>query len=692
MKADYVSFRRATNASLVGLAIQFVLSLALWLTGYYTGDPTQTDAAIFGFIGVFVWLGLAILFDQHRRERVEAMEAETLSESGAASSSVFESAGDEMRVQARRLRVMVKFGLPALSLVLGLLLIGFGVLRIRGAQDWSAEMLTNPPEGSPATLFTGLVVAFVGFIFARYASGMSKQDIWAPLRGGAGFAVGLSLFGTYTAIAQFVRIAEPDVLLRWQPVLFSGALIFIGAEIILNLLVDLYRPRKKGDPIRPGFDSRLMAFVAAPDRVAESVSDAINYQFGFDVASTWFYRLISKWLGLMAVFGVIIIWALSCITIIGPDQEGLQLRNGKLVRTLSPGAHLTLPWPWDQVVVPRSAREGLLDEVTYSSSTTGVMRLELGTPPPDPGLGPILWTEDHTAQERFAIVRSSDTGRSAAGQAADRALIAVEVPMVYAVSDVEAFERLGPPLVRENLLRAVGQREVMLFLSEKTVDEVLSSSRSQMAEDFRVRLTAAYERLNPGPDGVPLGAGIEVLMVGVEGVHPPKDTAEAFENVVNAQQNYEGRLELARTRAVQALTSVVGGTELSETIGTEIDELTRLRRSGADEVEVVRQEQRVQALILDAGGEAAEAILQAGAQRWSRHMGARSASDLYGGLIASYSANPLLFEASQRVNAWLSAMEDARVYIVTSDDIKTRIELQDRDTAVDVFDAGSDFE
>jgi len=690
MKADYVSFRRATNASLIGLVIQLVLALAFGLTGYYTQDPPLTDAAILGFVGVLVWLSLAILFDQHRRERVEAMEAQALTESGGASSSVFESAGDELRVQAGRLRFMVKFMLPAVSLVVGLSLGVSGVLRLGGASAYSEALLTNQREGSTATLFVGLVTGFIGFIFARYASGMSKQGIWAPLRGGAGFAVAMSLFGVYTAIAHFVRIAEPDVLLRWQPVIFSAALIVIGGEILLNLLVDLYRPRKKGDPIRPAFDSRLMAFVAAPDRVAESVSEAINYQFGFDVASTWFYRLISKWLATLAAAAVIVLWALSSLVIIEPDQEALLLRNGRLERTLGPGLHLTAPWPWDQVVVPESVIEETLGEATYVSSTTGARRLDLGTTPHDGSGGPILWTEEHATVERFNLVRSGDTGPGSSGN--DRALVAVEVPMIFAVEDVAAYERLAPALERERLLRAVGRRVVMLYFSEKTVDEVLGASRSQMEADLRRRLEAEYAAMNPGPDGEPRGAGIRILTIGVEGVHPPQQTAEAFENVVNAQQLRAGRLELARTRAIEALTGVVGGTELSGRIVSEIDELTRLNRSGADDEAIIRQEQVVSGLILEAGGEAAEALLAAGADRWIRHMGARAASDAYEGQLASYRANPLLYKTGAWVNSLVDAMTESRVYIVTDDNIKTRIELQDRDTGVDVFDTGGDFE
>src|SRR5262245_44014417 len=119
MKADYLSFQRATRVSLLGLLIQLALGLLLLLYVLFNADKGAATGSVYVFLGVPVWRSLAILFDQHRRERIEAIEAEAFAASDAASSSVFEERSEDLRVAARRLKVLYKFMIPSVSLLVG---------------------------------------------------------------------------------------------------------------------------------------------------------------------------------------------------------------------------------------------------------------------------------------------------------------------------------------------------------------------------------------------------------------------------------------------------------------------------------------------------------------------------------------------------------------------------------------------
>src|SRR5690606_28156298 len=98
----------AASRSLLGLAIQLTLAVVFLVYGILGRDSSALTAAYFMFVGVPAWLVLAILFDQHRRERIEAIEAEAFAASDAATSSVFESRSDELRLAARRLKAMYR--------------------------------------------------------------------------------------------------------------------------------------------------------------------------------------------------------------------------------------------------------------------------------------------------------------------------------------------------------------------------------------------------------------------------------------------------------------------------------------------------------------------------------------------------------------------------------------------------------
>lgn len=698
MKADYLTYRRATSVSLLGLVIQTVLAVALLVYGVLAHDHAAVTACLAVALGVPIWLTLAIVYDQHRRERVEALEAERLAEAEGGGSSVFEGQAGEFRVAARRVQMLHRFAVPAVSLVLGAAMIGLGLWRLsEGRELLSPDRFAEPRQRGWA-IALGLILAFVGFVFARYVSGMAKQKVWANLRAGSAAAVGAALLGLAMAVGQFIDIAGPDVVLRYLQVAFPIYLIASGAEIFLNFVLDMYRPRKPGELPRPAFDSRFLGFAAAPDRIAKSISDAINYQLGFNVTSGWFYRLLSRSLLLLVLLGVGIIWALTALTVIEPHQRGIVLRFGRPIgKELGPGLHLKAPWPIDRVEMPAllrtDARTGRMSVAGYTA--TGVRTIDLGTPPPT-AEGPILWTNEHAREEIFQLVQPSRAGAESAArgdQDAGLAMVAVEIPMQYAVSDVMLFEQLAPPELRDGLLRSVAQREIVRYFSGAPLDDVIGGRRVEIAAGLRERIEAAFAGMNPGPDGKPMGAGVEILSLSVMRPHPPQKVAANFERVVQAEQNRQAKIEAANADEIETLTRVVGSVDLANRIVAEIDALTALRDGlGGDRAatpeQVRAQELKIQQLIETAGGRAASTIAEARAERWARHMRERGRAARYEGQLAAYAASPEVYKASLYFDALKEAFARSRLYITSESvkDLRMRVELQDRQSGLDVFD------
>jgi len=690
MKADFQTYARAARTSLLGLLIQLVLGVTLLIYSFFGRDVTAQVGALFILLGIPVWLSLAVVFDQHRRERVEALEAEALAESDAAGSSVFEDGGDEMRVAARRLQTMYKYLLPGVSLLIGVGLVGIGLVYFRFASGKVDPVdFVAPRERGWATSI-GLGIAFLGFIVARYVAGMAKQPVWSNLRAGAAYAVGAALIGLSIAVAHFIDIAGPDVAVRYLQVAVPLAIIVLGAEVFLNFVLGVYRPRKPGELPRPAFESRILGFAAAPDRIAESVGGAINYQFGFEVTGSWFYQLLSRSLGLLVLAGLLVAWLLTSLVVIEPHQRALQLRFGRLVDSdLQPGLHLKWPWPIDTIEIPRYVERDETGRVTYSTRTaTGIRSLNLATNPAE-SEGPILWTNEHAMNERgtLVVVQPASGIRVDEGLregVKDLSLMAVEVPLHYSIRDVEAYERLGPPEMRDDYLRAVARRVVMRQLSSVSVSELLGEERAAISLELKRAIEEVFAERNPlGPDRGPV---VEVLMVGVEGVHPPGRVAPDFEKVVDAEEKARLLLADREARAAQIRNEVVGSVELAEEIVRELDEWERLRDERAGEAEIAEQELLVQGLIQDAGGNAAKLILEASAERWQVHMGAREELANYLGVVHSYQASPAVFRATRYFDSLQEALRDSRLYIIDEAyPSKLRFDLMDRNSATSVF-------
>jgi len=106
--------------------------------------------------------------------------------------------------------------------------------------------------------------------------------------------------------------------------------------------------------------------------------------------------------------------------------------------------------------------------------------------------------------------------------------------------------------------------------------------------------------------------GFEIVSVSVEGVHPAKIVAPAFEGVVSAAQRKEANRLSAEAEAIGVLTRVVGTKAAAGVINREKIELDRLRSTSAADAKmseedlqskITEQEIKLKELIAKAGGE-----------------------------------------------------------------------------------------
>lgn len=687
MKADYLTFRRGTSVSILGFAVQLVLALAFLIYSQYSKDHGAFTAAIYLGIGLLVWFTLGLMFDLHRRERLEAMEIESFGATDTG--SAFQSSTEEIRQAARRLAFMQRFFVPGMSLFIAALLLGAGWWRLG-----TGRMLAHQDEAVDGVLSgwaiaIGIGAAFVGFVFARFVAGMAKQKVWASLRAGAAYAVGAALFGLAIAAAHFIAYAgDEDVVLRYLPMVLPIAMIVLGVETVINFALDIYRPRRPGEAPRAAFDSRVLGFLAAPDKIAESLGEAINYQFGIDVTGSWFYQLLSRSVVALAMVALVTGWLLTSIVVVEPHQRAMILTWGQISRAdVGPGLHVKWPWPIGTVEIPGYTHTQMVDGKPVRTSlrtVEGVRVLHIGTNPPDADEGPILWTKQHAVDEQFLIVQPSQVNAGidgvATGQAQDVALVAIEVPMHYVVKDVELFDKVAAPDVRDEYFTSLGKRVVMQFASRLTVDEVLASNRSKLAGDLRQELTREFGKLNEGQ-----GAGIEILFVGIEGVHPPMAVAPQFEQVIGDRQKKEMAIEDAQRYKIETLAQAAGTVGQAEVIASKLNHLDELMKQGADEPAVAEYRLEIQHDLERSGGELGAMLIDASARRWTRHMGERGQAALHVGQVASYEAAPDLYRARKYFDSMLEAMKGSRVFIVPPNLNNIRIELQDHDSAADIF-------
>src|SRR6185503_7680178 len=119
-------------------------------------------------------------------------------------------------------------------------------------------------------------------------------------------------------------------------------------ETMVNLVLEIYRPRVKGQQARLLYESRLVGLLSQPEGLITTAAQALDYQFGFKVSDTWFYKFLERALGWLILLQVVVLLLSTSIIFIEPGEQGILERFGKPVdsrHVLQPGAHLKLPWP-----------------------------------------------------------------------------------------------------------------------------------------------------------------------------------------------------------------------------------------------------------------------------------------------------------------------------------------------------------
>src|SRR5690606_25304096 len=190
--------------------------------------------------------------------------------------------------------------------------------RTNLADEKATDFLLTPHRGWAIAIC--LSVALVSFIFSRFVAGMAKVTAWQNLRGGASSMAGNAIVALALAVGIIFRFFDNDAVIETIANVLPYFLFVVAGEIGLNFILNLYRPRIAGEVPRPAFDSRILSYLATPDSIVRSVNEAVNYQFGFDIASSWGYQLLLRSLGWLLLIGVTALVLLNTMVIVEPHQ------------------------------------------------------------------------------------------------------------------------------------------------------------------------------------------------------------------------------------------------------------------------------------------------------------------------------------------------------------------------------------
>lgn len=705
MRIDHHAYLRATKVAGFGLLMQIAVGLLLFFFGHLSNDTASVHASLFVFPGVLMWLGLIIIFHQHKLERLEALEEDELSATRAGAESFFERSGEESRVAARRLAMMHKWLMPILSIVIAIALAGIALLILRFMDDVKSGREYNTTEERGWAIAICLAVAVLSFIFSRFVAGMAKQQAWQNLRGGAAYMVGNSLVLVAISAGVIFRYFENESVIRAMGYAIPVLMLVLAAEMVLNFILNLYRPRIPGETPRPAFDSKLLSLFATPDSIVRSLNEAVNYQFGFDVTSSWGYQLLLRSFFWLIGLGVLALVLLSTMVIVEPHQQAVKLRFGRIVdeKVYANGVMWKWPWPFETAdVYDVSSMRGLhlTSKVTAQQDRPVQDRVflwETDAPTTDLPFDPFIVGSPAVSEALPSGNRSSATrsmqammpgGQTAFEGADDRSVAAVtdfyslvdaEITIHYRIRQDQNglldYIRFAPDAVarrqeltdRQRALKSIALAEVSKHLAGLSLDQVLSTGGLPMIAELRTKVQQAFDQRK---------TGVEVLAVNLPILRPSGSAAAAFEELNVSAQVRRQRIAEAQSAVVKRFTTAIGEASVVDEVLAGIDEFDRLRIAhGPTSTEAITQRQKVVDMLIAGGGLAAQDIENAEKDRWSTEMLRRSQASLVQGQLALFRASPELYRQRQTMNVYRRWLPFIDKYVIAIDPSKVQVDM-----------------
>ncbi len=203
------------------------------------------------------------------------------------------------------------------------------------------------------------------------------------------------------------------------------------------------------------------------------------------------------------IFGLIVlvvIWALSGLYRVLPDEQGVVLRFGKFVNTTQPGLNYHLPFPIESVLTPK---------------VTKVNRMDIGfRSERDSGFGQGGGVAD-VPEESLML-----TG--------DENIVNIDFSVFWVIKDAGNFLfKIQDP---EGTVKAAAETAMREVIARSDIQPILTEGRSLIERDTQVIIQQILDEYQ---------SGIQITQVQTQKADPPDQVIDAFRDVQAARADME---------------------------------------------------------------------------------------------------------------------------------------------------------
>ena len=216
---------------------------------------------------------------------------------------------------------------------------------------------------------------------------------------------------------------------------------------------------------------------------------------------------------ILIILAIILIITISNVFIVGPSDEAIVLRLGKLNRTLESGIHIKIPLIEEKVIVPVK----IVQEVKFGFNTN---HKAINSPNEDEG-----------------IIITGDLN-----------IINVEWLVQYKISNPYSFMfKVEYP---EETIKDIAKSSMNRLIGDNTIFEIINDNRLGVTEGVRASMNEIINKYD---------LGIDIVQVQIRNAMPPKGKVyEAFEDVNIAIQDKNKFINEGKKKFNQVIPKIKG--------------------------------------------------------------------------------------------------------------------------------------
>ena len=198
-------------------------------------------------------------------------------------------------------------------------------------------------------------------------------------------------------------------------------------------------------------------------------------------------------MGALPILGIaLVLWLLTGIYVVGPDEVGVVQTFGKYSRAAQSGLNYHFPYPIETVKTPK---------------VTEVKRIEIGFRS--------IGKNQYQTVERESLMLTGDEN-----------IVDAEMIVQYKIKDPEAysFNFIQPELT----VREASEASLRTVVGRHNIDEALTSGKFMIQEETKELVQIILDKYK---------TGIIVVAVQLQDVSPPQQVIAAFKDVASAKED-----------------------------------------------------------------------------------------------------------------------------------------------------------